>query len=324
MGRKNSARGTSFRRLGIGEQLEGREMLSGHGLSQAFFIGSHLASAAGPTVTSSAHVAAATASVSHLTSSTSSSSSTSTAATVLATQLTDSAGTATGSASYESYTYNGTTETRFQVRVTGATASTTLDVSVDGVIVGQIATDANGAGKLTLSSSPHGSHEQQLPANFPTSVTSGSTVSVGTLSGSLATPTNTGGGCGEHTGTTLAAQLTDSEGSAVGTATYFTGTSPDGTTVTKFKVSVTGATADTTLDVAIAGTVVGQVTTDANGAGSLVLSSNPTSSEQSLPSNFPTSITSGTAVTVGTLSGTLATPASTGHGFGFHGFGRRR
>jgi len=251
--------------------------------------------------------------------------------TVLSTTLTDSAGTATGTAKYSTYTANGATETEFKVSITGAAASTTLDVAIDGTVVGQITTDASGAGKLVLSSNPDSSDEQSLPANFPTSVASGAVVTVGTLSGSLATPTNSGGGCGgEGHGLTdvtrLASSLTDSAGAATGTVKYSTGTAADGTTVTKFKVSVTGAAASTTLDVAIDGTVVGQIATDTSGNGSLTLSSNPKdASEQSLPANFPTTITAGSTVTVGTLSGTLATPSATAGGHGFRGFfGRHR
>ena len=311
--------GSAFRRLGCGEKLESREMLSGHGLSSAFSyalaeIGSHLAN---------------TAAVSHLTSATSTTSvmhqNSATSQTVLTAQLTDSSGSATGSVFYSTGTVNGTTETLFKVSVTGAAADTTLDVSVGGTIVGQITTDANGAGTLVLSSNPDGSNEQSLPANFPTSVTTGTAVTVGTLSGSLATPTQTGTGCGQHAGTTLTSALADpNSSSATGTATYYTST-VDGSTVTKLKVSVTGAAASSTLDVSVDGTVVGQITTDTSGAGSLVLSSNPHGSEQQLPSNFPTSIAAGSTVTVGTLTGTLSSPSGESSNSGhFQSLFRRR
>jgi hypothetical protein len=310
---------SSFRRLGLCEQLENRDMLSGHGLAfgpalQQF--GPHLgistsAQVSAPTVTSA---------ITHLTSST--------AQTVLTTQLTDASGTATGSATYSTGTVDGTTTTRFAVSISGAAADTTFDVSLAGTVVGQITTDANGAGKLVLSSNPSSS-EQALPSNFPTSVAAGAAVTVGTLSGSLATSTGMQGGCGGEGGglsdvTRLTAQLTDSSSTATGSASYSTGTSTDGTTVTKFKVTVTGAAASTTLDVAIDGTVVGQVTTDTNGAGSLTLSSDPkNSNEQALPSNFPTTLAAGSTVTVGTLSGTLATPTPSSSSHGVRSFFRR-
>lgn len=317
---RDSQRKQSFRRLGFCEHLEDRHLLSGHGLSFAPALQqfeSHIAQS--PVAQFAAH--AITTAISNLSSSASSH-------TVLTTQLTDSSGTATGAATYSTGTYDGTTVTKFTVSISGATAATTYDVSVGGVDVGTITTDANGAGKLVLSSNPT-STEQALPADFPT-VTSGTAVTVGTLSGSLATPTNTGGGCGgEHGGLTdvtrLTASLTDSSSSGTGTVSYKTGTTADGTTVTRFKVTVTGAAASTTLDVSVGGTVVGQITTDTSGNGSLILSSNPkNSNEQSLPTNFPTSITSGTAVTVGTLSGTLGTPTSTASASGFRSFFARR
>jgi hypothetical protein len=125
--------------------------------------------------------------------------------------------------------------------------------------------------------------------------------------------------------TVLTATLSDPNNSAAsGTLTYETG-SLFGVSVTLLKVSVTGAAASSTLDVTIGGTggtVVGQIATDTSGAGTLVLSSNPSSSQLPLPSNFPTSITAGTAVSVDTLSGTLAASTQSGggcsHGGGSH------
>lgn len=96
--------------------------------------------------------------------------------------------TAGGSVSYETGTEHGVTKTTFAVSVTGATPSSTLNVVIGdpttGTIVGQLVTDATGAGQLVLSSNPHGT-QQALPANFPTSIAAGTTVSVGTLTGTL-------------------------------------------------------------------------------------------------------------------------------------------
>jgi hypothetical protein len=89
---------------------------------------------------------------------------------------------------------------------------------------------------------------------------------------------------------------------------------------------VTGAAANSTLDVAIDETVVGQLTTDNTGAGSLVLSSNPSGTEQALPLDFPTNLSAGSTVTVGTLTGTLASSGSATNGtsLAVHILGRRR
>jgi hypothetical protein len=105
--------------------------------------------------------------------------------------------------------------------------------------------------------------------------------------------------------TSFTATLTDSAGTATGTATYSTYTS-DGQVETTFSVGIAGATANTTFDVTVGDTVVGQLTTDDTGAGALVLSSNPTGTEQALPADFPTDIGADTAISIGTLSGTLA------------------
>jgi hypothetical protein len=109
--------------------------------------------------------------------------------------------------------------------------------------------------------------------------------------------------------TVLTASLTDPNSGATGTVSYQTGGGCGGTTTT-LSVSITGTAVSSTLSVAIGGTTVGTVTTDSTGAGTLVLSSNPTGNEQALPSNFPTSITSGTTITVGTLSGAFAASTS--------------
>jgi hypothetical protein len=118
------------------------------------------------------------------------------------------------------------------------------------------------------------------------------------------------GTAGDGAQTVLTASLTDSTSGATGTVTYSTG-SHCGETETELTVSVTGAVANASLDVSIGGAVVGTLSTDSTGAGKLVLSGDSYGTEQALPSNFPTSIAAGTAVTVGSLSGTFATPTST-------------
>lgn len=229
--------------------------------------------------------------------------------TVLTASLTDATSGATGTVTYSTGSHCGTSETELTVSATGATASASLDVSIGGTVVGTLTTDSTGAGTLVLSSDPSGT-EQALPSNFPTSIAAGTAVTVGTLSGSFAASTSTGSnsgtssGCSHSQATTLSASLTDSTGTGTGTATLTTKASYG--TTTKLTVSVTGATASSSLDVVIDGTTVGTLTTDSTGAGTLTLSSNPSGTEQSLPSNFPT-VNSGSTITVGSLSGTFAT-----------------
>src|SRR5262249_44396205 len=92
---------------------------------------------------------------------------------------------ATGSVTFKSNENNGTTDTQFTVTVQGASPSTTLDVSVDSTVVGQITTDASGDGTLALASNSDGPTTQPLPTDFPT-VTAGTVVTLGPLTGTLA------------------------------------------------------------------------------------------------------------------------------------------
>jgi len=213
---------------------------------------------------------------------------------------------ATGTISYQTGLVQGATQTTLAVNVNGATANSTLNVNVGGTTVGTLTTDANGAGSLVLSSNPTGT-EQALPTNFPTSIAGGTTVSVGTLSGTLATQFNNSHGLLHQN---LTANLTDSTNtSATGTIAYHTSL-VHGVPQTTFSANVTGAAANSTVDVVVGSTTVGTITTDATGAGSLMFSSNPTGAQLALPTNFPTSIAAGTTVSVGSSSGTLT---STGY-----------
>jgi hypothetical protein len=284
----------TYFRFSTFERLELRTMLNGQALAASFAQenrggGSHFV---GPAIAGANHQNAASQS------------------TVLDAQLGSTDSTATGMVTIATRTVRGVTQTELTATVTGATANSSLTVSVGSTAVGTITTDASGNRTLVLSSNPSGT-EQILPSNFPTNITSGTAVSVDTLTGTLAAATNSG--CKGSTATELATQLTDSSGTAVGTATFSTSTS-HGTTKTALAVSVLGATANSSLDVSVGGVTVGTITTNASGNGSLVLSSNPKGSQQALPSNFPTSVAAGTSVGVDTLSGTLAAATSSGHG----------
>ena len=226
---------------------------------------------------------------------------------------------ATGTVGFESETEDGKTHSSFKVIVQGAAASAMLPVAINGTVVGQLNTDANGNGSLTFKSNPHGPNQSPFPANFPTSLVAGDKVTVGTnLSGTLAVASDHDHEGdhddegdhdheGDDNGTRLTADLTGST-SATAKVSYQTETE-DSTTEAKFSVKVHGAAANAMLPVAIDGVVVGQVKTDANGDGSLVFSTNPHGSQVAFPANFPTSLAAGATVTVGTdLSGTLAVP----------------
>jgi hypothetical protein len=102
--------------------------------------------------------------------------------TQLAAVLADPANAATtGHARFVSETEDGMTDTKFAVDIKGAAASMPLEVSINGVVVGHLMTDATGAGMLVLSSKAG-----TLPANFPAMVAAGDKVTVGTATGVLA------------------------------------------------------------------------------------------------------------------------------------------
>jgi len=107
--------------------------------------------------------------------------------------------------------------------------------------------------------------------------------------------------------TNLTATLSDATNSAVSGMVHFSSMTHHGTTRSMLNASITGAAANTTYNVAINGTVVGQITTDATGFGRLSLSSNPHGNQQAFPTNFPTNLAAGATVTIGTATGTLGT-----------------
>jgi hypothetical protein len=186
--------------------------------------------------------------------------------------LTGASSSATGTAAFNS------AENELVVGIQGAAPSTTLPVVIDGTQVATIATDANGNGRLELEGSG-------------LTVKAGSTITVGSdLTGTFAAPTPE-----VH----LFAMLTGTTG-ATGVAVF----SSEGN---KLEVEITGAAANTTYNITIDNTTVGQVTTDASGqaefhaaGGTLTVNAG---------SAISVADTTGTAI----LQGTFAA-ASCGHG----------
>lgn len=222
-----------------------------------------------------------------------------TPATLLGTQLRDDT---TGTRAVVSYHSVGD-HMRLAVIARGAEPNATLDVTLGDALVGQITTDDKGTGKLVLASNPHGA-EQSLPDDFPTDVAVGTAVAVGTMTGTLGKqPVN----CAVGLGGGLSAILTDpSNASARGSAGVRTFA-----TETELVVKVRGAAADSVLEVTVGGTVIGQLTTDANGTGQVVFSTDPTDDEVQLPEDTAAAIVAGTSVSAGSLSGEFV--VSRGH-----------
>jgi hypothetical protein len=224
------------------------------------------------------------------------------------------------------------------IRVAGGSANATYQVTAGTTDLGALTTDANGNGQLILRSTSSSSSSASapttgktvgtLPAGF--TLAAGATIALastdttvdplnGTFaasSGDIGLGNGEGHGChgsdhqgdeGDHGNVTrLVAQLTDTSSTSTGKAVFTTITHADGTTDQILRVHVRGADANTSLDVSIDGTSVGSITTDDNGNGQLILSSNPHNSDVGqLPAGL--TVTSTSTVTVGTsISGTFS------------------
>lgn len=228
-----------------------------------------------------------------------------------------------GTATFKTTKQDSTTENELEVIGKGLTPDSKLDVVVAGVTVGQLPTDASGNGTLKLATTPDSADETAIPSDFPT-VDTTTTIKIGTdATGTFAVPTTPdtppsvprhhhGRGHHGHQGHHQESNETELRVTLQGTGTqsarikYETETD-DGITFTKLIVSVANLTPSTTLDVVIDGVTVGQITTDANGAGRLHLSSFPKrANELPLPADFP-AITSSSTIAIGAeLSGTFA------------------
>jgi hypothetical protein len=263
----------------------------------------------------------------------------------LVTPLTDTTGTIVGTASYETDTSGNQI---LVITVVGAAASTSYAVNINGNDVGTaLTTDANGNGRLILTSAAsttsssaasklsgncggdNGATTGALPDGFTlaagaTIALTSSDTSASELDGTFAASTGNigeGNGGGDDDGgchhgdngatfTRSIATLSDSA-NASGKAVFSTITHSDGTTDEVLRVRVTGAASSTTLDISIDDTLVGTLTTDANGNGYAIFSSNPKNSNVGqLPAGLSTSPT---AITVGTtITGTFNSSSSSG------------
>jgi hypothetical protein len=199
---------------------------------------------------------------------------------------------------FQSRTENGAAHDEFKVIVRNATVSSSLDVTLDGVVVGKVTTNTLGHGSLKLATVPT-EDEVQLPVTFP-KLAAGSTIQVGTdIQGVLVVPTPSPRdhhhrehhhGHHEREGDSNETVLTSS---LSGTGTQrarvrYENETVLGLAVQELKIIVDNLTPSVKLDVTVAGVKVGQVQTDAKGHGILRLSSSPhRSNETLLPADFP-------------------------------------
>jgi Ca2+-binding RTX toxin-like protein len=101
----------------------------------------------------------------------------------LVAQMSNGSG-ATATARFEFSTEGGNPDINLTISVSGATAGTSLPVTINGMAVGSMLTDGSGNGELHLSSNPEDADELPWPTGLV--VTTGSTISIGSdLSGTF-------------------------------------------------------------------------------------------------------------------------------------------
>ncbi len=88
------------------------------------------------------------------------------------------------SAEFEQETERGVTKRQFEAEIEKATPNASFEVRVGGIVVGSIATDTKGKGKLRLTTNPKDASAQLMPPSFP-AVTDGTTVKIGTVESTL-------------------------------------------------------------------------------------------------------------------------------------------
>jgi len=212
--------------------------------------------------------------------------------------VSDSAGD-TATVTFQTGKLLGTSES--VINITGDTLDegTSVALSINGTSLGTVAINSSGAGTLIVPTS-----------TLSSTVAAGSTVVLGSLSGTFAASTTSdsgsgdsghSGGCGDSgssSGTNLSAPVSDSSGDTA-TVTYQTGKLLG---TSESVIAVTGDTLDegTSVALLINGATVGTIAIDSTGAGTLTV---PTSS-------LTTTVASGSTVTLGTMSGTFASSTS--------------
>lgn len=84
------------------------------------------------------------------------------------------------SAEFEQETERGVTKRKFEAEIQKVAPNANIEVTVNGIVVGNIATDSKGKGKLRLTTNPKDARDQPMPANFP-AVVEGTIVKIGSV-----------------------------------------------------------------------------------------------------------------------------------------------
>ena len=179
-----------------------------------------------------------------------------------------------------------TSAQRLQIKVKHAMPLQTLDVAVNGQVVGTITTNVAGRGKLRL----------KAPKDVVPAILSGDVISVGPASATFFTKADKYKVHGQIS----------AEGSTVVGIVKYHQKPHKGILDRRFMVNIEGAFAGEVFDVTINGVFVGQITADEFGEGQLKLRTAefPGDGWQDLPIDFPT-LHAGDTVSVGSIVVTL-------------------
>jgi len=198
--------------------------------------------------------------------------------------LTDPTGTTTANVNVNTAKLFGVSETIVTVTGDASAAGTTVPVTVNGAAIGSVAIGSNGFGILIVPT-----------ASITPPISTGGAVSVGGLTGTLATITGNNGHHDHDHDDGLSAALADPTNAAATANLTLKTANLLGVSQTAIKVTGDLGAANTTVAVMINGTSVGSLSLDASGNGMLVV---PTAS-------LGTAATAGTSVSVGSLTGSL-------------------
>ena len=200
-------------------------------------------------------------------------------------------------------------ETELNIRMDNAPASSSFEVLLNDIALGQLVTDARGRGKLVLSQGDDNREHLPLPDGL-TKLSPDMELVIGDIvKGKLSQVTKVESN-GASTSTSVGSQEQhfaakfDVVGGVVRSAEYEQETEGS-TTKRKFKAEIEKATPNAKFDVTVGGILVGSVQTDSKGKGRLSLTTNPKDAgDQIMPSTFP-AISDGTITKIGTVESTM-------------------
>ena len=206
-----------------------------------------------------------------------------------------------GWAKFDQKARHGEDLQRLRIKLERGVPHETLDVTINGVIVGTMTTNSGGTGRLTLGNS-------ELPEGFP-SLDTGDVITVGDASGTFFDNGDHGVQKFRTKGSVETPEGVEIE------AKYFE-RFKHGLLVRRFQVEIEGAAPGQVFDVSLNGEIFGTVTAGDDGEAELQLRTNANSDDddddsevvQAMPDTFP-SLHDGDVVVVGGVDVTMGVQA---------------